>query len=166
MRFGLSGDGKDAAEIDAALTAGIRMINVESRAEPRRVDAVAGGRGVVAPVAFRSNPDVDSETHPYISTGLRTSKFGIPIGEAVEEAAQGLAPNDSTEKFADAVAAWRDDAMLVGHLPHMERLTAHLVTGDAAAAITTFSAGTVVCLERFGDHWVIAWMAGPELLGE
>jgi diaminopimelate decarboxylase len=77
-----SGVGKTDAEIDRALEAGIRLFNVESRAELRRIDARAGALRRVAPVAFRVNPDVDPKTHPYISTGLRTSKFGIPIGEA------------------------------------------------------------------------------------
>jgi len=77
-----SGVGKRDDELEAALEAGIRMLNVESRAELRHLDAVAGRLGRRAPVAFRVNPDVDPKTHPYISTGLRTSKFGIPIGEA------------------------------------------------------------------------------------
>jgi diaminopimelate decarboxylase len=83
--------GKRDDEIDAALEAGIKMFNVESRAELRRIDAVAGARGAVASVAFRVNPDVDPQTHPYISTGLRTSKFGIPIGEAAEAYAEAKA---------------------------------------------------------------------------
>ncbi len=83
-----SGVGKTDVEIDAALRAGIYMFNVESRAELRRIDARAGELGVVAPIAFRVNPDVDPKTHPYISTGLRSSKFGIPIGEAVEAYAE------------------------------------------------------------------------------
>ncbi|MDJ0850181.1 MAG: diaminopimelate decarboxylase [Myxococcota bacterium] len=77
-----SGVGKRDDEIAAALEARIKMFNVESLAELRRIDAVAGERGVVAPVTFRVNPDVDPETHPYISTGLRTSKFGLPWQEA------------------------------------------------------------------------------------
>ncbi|MGI9592569.1 MAG: diaminopimelate decarboxylase [Myxococcota bacterium] len=86
-----SGVGKRDDEIDAALAAGIKMFNVESREELRRIDAVAGARGAVAPIAFRVNPDVDPQTHPYISTGLRTSKFGIPIGEAVDAYAEAKA---------------------------------------------------------------------------
>ena len=77
-----SGVGKRDDEIAAALAAGIKMFNVESRAELRRIDAVAGQHGAQAPVAFRVNPDVDPETHPYISTGLRRSKFGVPWTEA------------------------------------------------------------------------------------
>ena len=86
-----SGVGKTDAEITQALEAGIKMLNLESREELRRVDACAERCGVVAPIAFRVNPDVDPQTHPYISTGLRTSKFGIPIGEAVEAYAEAKA---------------------------------------------------------------------------
>jgi diaminopimelate decarboxylase len=81
-RIVYSGVGKTAGEIDQALDAGIRMFNVESRAELRLLDQRAGRKGRRAPIAFRVNPDVDPKTHPYISTGLRTSKFGIPIAEA------------------------------------------------------------------------------------
>jgi diaminopimelate decarboxylase len=90
-KFVYSGVGKTDEEIGSALDAGIRQFNVESRAELRRIDAAAETRGAVAPVAFRVNPDVDPETHPYISTGLLTSKFGIPIGEAVEAYAEAKA---------------------------------------------------------------------------
>jgi diaminopimelate decarboxylase len=90
-KFVYSGVGKTDEEIDDALEAGIKQFNVESRAELRRIDAIAEARGAIAPVAFRVNPDVDSRTHPYISTGLRTSKFGIPIGEAVGAYAEAKA---------------------------------------------------------------------------
>jgi diaminopimelate decarboxylase len=86
-----SGVGKRDDEIGQALDAGIKMFNVESLAELRRIDAVAAEHGICAPVAFRVNPDVDPRTHPYISTGLRTSKFGIPWGEAVAAYAEAKA---------------------------------------------------------------------------
>ena len=90
-RIVYSGVGKRDDEIGEALAAGIKMFNVESRAELRRIDAVAAARGVRAPVAFRVNPDVDPKTHPYISTGLRTSKFGIPRGETLDAYAEAKA---------------------------------------------------------------------------
>lgn len=90
-RFVYSGVGKTDAEIDQALDAGIRMFNVESRAELRVIDARAAARGVVAPVSFRVNPDVDPQTHRYISTGLSNSKFGIPIAEAADAYAEAKA---------------------------------------------------------------------------
>jgi diaminopimelate decarboxylase len=90
-RIVYSGVGKRDDEIAAALDAGIKMFNVESRAELRRIDALAAGRGVLAPIAFRVNPDVDPETHPYISTGLRRSKFGVPWSEAAAAYAEAKA---------------------------------------------------------------------------
>ena len=87
-----SGVGKTREELRAALEAGILMFNVESRSELRVLDQVARELGARAPVALRVNPDVDPETHPYIATGLRASKFGIPYDEALEayEEAAGL----------------------------------------------------------------------------
>jgi len=78
-----SGVGKGAAEIRAALEAGIRCFNVESEPELVRLDAIAGSLGRRAPVSLRVNPDVDAGTHPYISTGLRGNKFGIPHDRAL-----------------------------------------------------------------------------------
>ena len=72
-----SGVGKSAAEIRMALEAGVRCFNVESHSELRRLSAIAAASGRRAPVSLRVNPNVDAGTHPYISTGLRNSKFGI-----------------------------------------------------------------------------------------
>lgn len=78
-----SGVGKSAGEIEYALRSGSRMINLESSEELRTVSTVARRIGIVAPVSFRVNPNVDPKTHPYIATGLRKHKFGVPWGEAV-----------------------------------------------------------------------------------
>ncbi len=77
-----SGVGKTAAEIAYALEQEIRCFNVESVAELERINQVAGELGKVAPISIRVNPDVDAETHPYISTGLKENKFGIDISLA------------------------------------------------------------------------------------
>jgi diaminopimelate decarboxylase len=77
-----SGVGKSRDEIRDALKAEILLFNVESVSELHAVDEVARAMGTRAPVALRVNPDVDPETHPYIATGFRTSKFGIPIDQA------------------------------------------------------------------------------------
>jgi diaminopimelate decarboxylase len=77
-----SGVGKSEAEMEAALRVGILCFNVESASELTRLNAVAGRVGRVAPVSFRVNPDVDPKTHPYISTGLKESKFGIAFADA------------------------------------------------------------------------------------
>jgi diaminopimelate decarboxylase len=80
-----SGIGKTREEIAYGLREGIRMFNVESAEELDAIDAVAGEVGRKAPIAIRVNPDVDPETHPYISTGMKKSKFGIDVQSAVEE---------------------------------------------------------------------------------
>jgi len=72
-----SGVGKTAADVRAALTAGIGQINAESPAEIAKISAVAAAMGVTAPVALRVNVDVDAGTHAKISTGQRSTKFGI-----------------------------------------------------------------------------------------
>src|SRR5438034_7852345 len=83
-----SGLGKTRDELRDALKAEILMFNVESLGELRALDEIAREMGVRAPVALRVNPDVDPETHPYIATGLKTSKFGIPFAQALEAYAE------------------------------------------------------------------------------
>jgi len=79
-----SGVGKSRKEIDAAVEVQVGCINVESRAELERIALAAEVCGKVAAIAIRVNPDVDPDTHPYISTGMRESKFGVPIDEVYD----------------------------------------------------------------------------------
>ena len=83
-RIMFSGVGKTAAEMDAALEAGIRCFNVESEPELQLLSARAVANGRVAPVSLRINPDVDARTHRKISTGKKADKFGIPWMNARE----------------------------------------------------------------------------------
>jgi len=78
-----SGVGKSEAEMRRALEVGVLCFNVESEGELARLAAVAQSMGKIAPVSLRINPDVDPKTHPYVATGLRESKFGIPYDEAL-----------------------------------------------------------------------------------
>jgi diaminopimelate decarboxylase len=80
-----AGVGKSRDEIRHALEADVLMFNVESSAELRAIDDVAAEMGRRARVALRINPDIDPKTHPYISTGLKKSKFGISADRAIEE---------------------------------------------------------------------------------
>ena len=89
-----SGVGKSAEEIRQALEAGILCFNIESQAELWRMSEVASTAGATADVSLRVNPDVDPKTHPYISTGLKQNKFGVP--------------------FQDALALYREAARLPG----------------------------------------------------
>ena len=78
-----SGVGKKPEEMRRALDVGIRCFNVESEAELALLNRVAGEMGCRAPVSLRVNPDVDAQTHPYISTGLKENKFGIAHDQAL-----------------------------------------------------------------------------------
>jgi diaminopimelate decarboxylase len=127
-RVVFAGLGKTRDEMAQALAAGILMFNVESVAELEALEQVAAAAGRRAPVALRVNPDVDPKTHPYISTGMKKSKFGIDIGTALEiyERAARLPHLDvvgvdchigsqltSLTPFTDALARVR---MLIGRL--------------------------------------------------
>jgi len=133
-----TGVGKSAAEIDRAVSLGLQAINVESPGELDRIDQRAVAQGTVARVALRVNPDIDAKSHPHISTGLRSNKFGVPIDEApalFREMArrQGLTPVgahvhigsqittlDPLTRAAEAVVALahslRDEGITLQHL--------------------------------------------------
>ena len=123
QRIIFSGVGKTRDELEAALAAGIRQINVESIPELRRLSAVAAARRQTAQVAIRVNPDVDALTHAKISTGKKENKFGIDIDDAVE--AYGLAaalPGDRAGRGRGAYrlaacSIWRRSAGLSGASP-------------------------------------------------
>jgi diaminopimelate decarboxylase len=84
-----TGVGKSAYELERAVPLGLKAINVESAGELERIEALASRASLSAPVrvAIRVNPDIDANSHPHISTGLRVNKFGVPAAEARELAA-------------------------------------------------------------------------------
>ena len=84
-RIVYSGVGKKDEEIEYALNSDILMFNVESEQELDRINCIAGRLGKKAGIAIRVNPDVDPETHPYISTGLKKAKFGINIERSIAQ---------------------------------------------------------------------------------
>lgn len=109
-----AGVGKGADEIREALKADILMFNVESSAELQAINEVAAGVGRRARVALRINPDIDPKTHPYISTGLKKSKFGIAADRAL------------------------DEFKLARSLPHIEVVGVHKHIGSQLTEITPF----------------------------
>ena len=74
-----SGVGKTVEEMEMAIEAGILMFNIESAQEMRLLNDIAGKMRTRAPISLRVNPNIDAGTHPYISTGLKENKFGIPV---------------------------------------------------------------------------------------
>jgi diaminopimelate decarboxylase len=126
-----SGVGKTRDELAYALRHQIACFNVESVAELHHLEEVAATLGLRARVALRVNPDVDAETHPYIATGLRTSKFGIPWDEAL--AAYRLA---ATLKHLDVVGvACHIGSQLARSEPFVEALGRLLELIDQLSAL-------------------------------
>jgi diaminopimelate decarboxylase len=128
-----SGVGKKREEIESALDAGILMFNVESEDELTLLNEIARGVGKRAPISLRVNPDVDPQTHPYISTGMKKAKFGVDIKKSLETYRKAVAlPNvdvvgvdchigsqlTSVSPFVDALAKVREylDRVLVGEM--------------------------------------------------
>ena len=128
-----SGVGKKKDEIEYALNSGILMFNVESEAELVALNEIAAGVGKIAPISLRINPDVDPQTHPYISTGMKKAKFGIDIKESIDMYRRAAALKNvvvvgvdchigsqltSVSPFVDALAKVREylDRVLVGEL--------------------------------------------------
>src|SRR5687767_4598014 len=91
-----TGVGKTQAELAQAIDLGVMTINAESEGEIERIDALATARQVRARIALRVNPDIDARSHPHISTGLKTNKFGVPI-DAVTELCRRFADADGVE---------------------------------------------------------------------
>ncbi len=91
----------------------------------------------------------------------------IGPGNKVEEAGDGLAPNDPTDLFFAAIEEWTEDTIIVGHLPFMSKLASRLLTGDEDETVVHFTPGSVACLERGenGGGWTVSWFVRPELLG-
>ena len=133
-----AGVGKSSEEIAQALNAGVKCINVESIAELHNINRIAVKLNCRAPISLRVNPDVDAQTHPYISTGLKDNKFGIAYHEVLKtyrEAAQlsnidvvGIdchigsqitttAPYlDALDKVLDLVAQLKREGIVIHHL--------------------------------------------------
>ena len=91
-----TGVGKTTGELVQAIDLGVMTINAESTGEIERIDALAVARQTRARIALRVNPDIDAKSHPYISTGLKTNKFGVPI-DAVKEICRRFAPAKGVE---------------------------------------------------------------------
>src|SRR5687768_12239084 len=91
-----TGVGKTRTELEQAIDLGVKTINAESAGELERIAAIACARRTRARVALRINPDIDARSHPHISTGLKTNKFGIAI-DAVRAVARQFAARDGLE---------------------------------------------------------------------
>ncbi len=147
-RIVFSGVGKTDAEIESALAAGVRSIHVESAAEIDAVEAIARHSGRPAPISLRVNPNVDPQTHPYIATGLKSSKFGIAM-----ETAEMLLPRILGSAALNLEGLACHIGSLIG-TPSAVRDAVHMV-GSLACAFK--AAGAPLRTLDAGGGWPIAY---------
>ena len=140
--------------------------------DPNRPLSAKGRQDVGRMAAFlaRTRPAISRVVHSGKVRAMQTALVfaeTLGPGRIIEEAVEGLGPKDPPGLVADVVNDWTDDTMLVGHLPHLGRLTGLLVAGNAEETVVHFQPGTVVCLERGenGDGWTVTWAVRAELLG-
>jgi phosphohistidine phosphatase len=143
---------------------------VPKEVSPDRPLSDRGGRDIEALAGFLADRDV-RVSRVWHSGKTRARQTAELLAAAVApgmktEARAGLAPNDPTEVFAEKLATWREDAMVVGHLPFMARLVTRFVAKNHDGTAVAYRPGSLVCLERDGDGaWAIVWMLRPELIG-
>lgn len=133
-----------------------RPLTERGRREVERVAGAAARAGVRTARIAHSGKRRARETAEIFAAALD------PPGGVVEIA--GLGPNDDPGVAAQLAAGAAEPAMLVGHLPHLGRLTSLLVLGDPARELVAFRMGGVVCLGRDASGWRIRWILTPELV--
>jgi diaminopimelate decarboxylase len=155
-----SGVGKTTAEIDAALAAQIRALHVESPGEVEQILARARAADTVAAVAIRVNPDIAAQTHPYLATGLREAKFGVPF-EDVLALARTIArhPNGRLVGLASHIGSQlRDPTPYVDSLKRLVELAGALASEDIHVEYLDLGGGLGVAYGPDDvDLDVIAW---------
>lgn len=181
-----SGVAKSREELKYAIAQGVKSINLESPAELNRVQEVAASLGKVQDIAIRVNPDVDPETHPYISTGMETAKFGIRMQDAIEvyqkaKAAPNLNPNGiachigsqitKTSPFSDALEIVAD---LYDALTQNDIEIAHLdlggglgidYQGETPPSANDYVNAMLSILQRRGIHLPVSIEPGRYIAG-
>jgi phosphohistidine phosphatase len=90
----------------------------------------------------------------------------LKIPDPSVQSVQGLNPNDDIRPWAYRVSEEREDLMLVGHLPFLEKLTSFLLCGDESARLVLFRCGAIICLDQKEDkRWRVLWILTPEIAG-
>ena len=144
---------------------------VSKKEDPERPLSDSGSEEIKRMASFLARSRVSSARviHSGKLRALETALLLVEAlgpGNLVEEAASGLAPNDSTDEVFEAIDGWTEDTIVVGHLPFMSKLVSRLVTGNEDETVMHFKPGSMACLERGenGSGWTVSWYLRPELL--
>lgn len=133
-----------------------RPLSANGRADAERVAALLAGQVPGIARVLHSGKTRAQQTAEILA---REIARGAPL-----QAVSGLNPLDDPEPWVQQIDSWTENVMLVGHLPFMSRLVSRLLVGEADVGVVAFEPGSVVCLERDGGNWTIAWMLRPLLL--
>ena len=133
-----------------------RPLNRKGLSEIRKVAAYAEKTGVRVSKILHSNKTRAIETASVLAVHLK------PANGLAE--ADGLSPGDDPDIWAQRVNDTDEDVMLVGHLPHLDRLASLILCGDADKRLVSFETASVVCLQRPVTAWSLKWMIIPDLI--
>lgn len=134
-----------------------RPLSAAGRRQVARMAAVLSARGVRVARVLHSGKARARETAAALAAAVAP--------DTTPEARDGLSPNDAVEPLAEAVAAWREDSLIAGHMPHLARLASRLLTGREVPSGFDFEPTATACLERDDEGaWALVWFVGPSLL--
>ena len=134
-----------------------RPLTVRGEEEVKKVALKAGNLNVLPSKIFHSGKLRAKQTAELIAKGLRISPGRV-------EAALGLNPNDDVKPWAKRIGNEKEDLMIVGHLPFLEKLASYLLSGNENSRLVLFRYGAVICLDQKEDKgWAIRWILTPEM---
>ena len=133
-----------------------RSLTARGEKEVMAVSKVAGGLQIRPSKIYHSGKLRARQTAEIIASALKISDLVQP--------ATGLNPNDDIHLWAERISKEKEDLMLVGHLPFLEKLTSLLLCGDENARLVLFRYGAIVCLDQKEDKgWAVRWILTPEM---
>ena len=134
-----------------------RSLTARGEKEIGAVSKIAGGLQIRPSKIYHSGKLRAKQTAEIIASALR-------ISDSLVQSVQGLNPNDDIYPWVERISKEKEDLMLVGHLPFLEKLTSLLLCGDENAWLVLFRYGAIVCLDQKGDKgWAVRWILTPEM---
>jgi phosphohistidine phosphatase len=132
-----------------------RPLSSQGIDEVKRVAEHLAKTGIEVTEIYHSGKLRAKETAEILAERLRPEKL---------DEAEGLKPLDDPALWAERIEKTSIDIMLVGHLPHLQKLSSLMITGEQEKRVMTFRQGGVVCLERDSEGWTIKWVLTPEII--
>ena len=134
-----------------------RSLTARGEKEIVAISKMAGGLQIRPSKIYHSGKLRAKQTAEIIASALK-------ISNSLVQSVQGLNPNDDIHPWGERISKEKEDLMLVGHLPFLEKLTSLLLCGDENARLALFRYGAIVCLDQKGDKgWAVRWILTPEM---